>query len=103
MPTVSHVERVVAIRGSLPASHEWSERELELLDLAEAQAADVDRLEADIGETGVRLANGRLNQTLGEVRQGRVALGRLLGLIDIPEDVRPAQVHASHAARARWK
>jgi hypothetical protein len=41
---------VTAIRDGLPRSHEWDERERALLDLAARQAADIDRLEADIAE-----------------------------------------------------
>ena len=47
------VDLVQAIRSSLPESYEWDEREFALLDLAERQAADLDRLEADIAEHGV--------------------------------------------------
>jgi hypothetical protein len=97
------VAGVEAVRGSLPKGFEWSERELALLDLAARQAQDVERLEADIADKGVRTDAGRLNQALTEVRLSRVALGRLLGLVDIAEDVKPVSVHASKAARARWK
>jgi hypothetical protein len=38
------VESVRALRDSLPESHEWDERELALLALAEHQAADIDAL-----------------------------------------------------------
>ena len=103
MPTASHLERVRTIRGSLPASHEWDERERALLALAEAQAGELDLLEADIAEHGVRSPSGRLNTVVSEARQARVALGRLLGLVDIPESTAPASLHASKAARARWK
>jgi hypothetical protein len=94
--------RVEAIRGGLPVSHEWDEREVALLDLAARQAADIELLEADIAEHGARLPNGRLNTALCELRQGRVALARILGQVDIPESVAPASVHANKAARARW-
>jgi hypothetical protein len=97
------VAMVEEIRRSLPPGHEWTERELALLDLAARQAADIERLEADIADIGVRTASGRLNQAFAEARQGRVALGRLLGLVDIPDDVKPVSVHASKAARARWR
>src|SRR6188472_3677833 len=93
---------VQTIRDSLPAGHEWDERELALLSLAQAQAADIDLLEADLAEQGVRVG-GRLNQALGELRQERVALARILGGIDIPESVRTATLHGRKAAAARWK
>jgi hypothetical protein len=76
------------------------------LDVAARQAGDIDRLEADIRERGVRVA-GRggvevLNQAIGEVRQSRVALARILGQIDVPESVSSRTVHARKAAGARW-
>lgn len=102
MAEATNVERVEAILRSLPDTHEWDEREVALLDLAARQAADIDLLEADIAANGARLDNGRLNTALCELRQGRVALGRLLGLVDIPDSTAPSSVHASKAARARW-
>ena len=96
---------VVALRSALPSSQEWDERELALFALAEAQAADIDRLEADIAENGPRVP-GRggevLNQAFSEVRQARVALARILGQIDVPEAISPASLHARKAAEARW-
>jgi hypothetical protein len=49
---VSNVELVRAIRGSLPASMEWTERDLALLSLAQAQAADRDKFETVIAVEG---------------------------------------------------
>jgi hypothetical protein len=96
------VESVRALRDSLPESHEWDERELALLTLAEHQAADIDALEEDIAKHGVRLASGRLNAAAREVRQGRVSLGRILALVNVPGTDRPTVVHARQAARSRW-
>ena len=96
------VDLVQAIRVSLPESHEWDERETALLDLAERQAADLDRLEADIAEHGVRLDSGRLNTTFSEARQARVALSRILGQVDIPNSMSPSSLHGRKAAEARW-
>lgn len=102
-PTTAFVE---GLRSSLPPSHEWTERDLAVLELAERQAADIDRLEKDIADQGVRV-QGRgaevLNQAFGEVRQARVALGRLLGLVEIPGEPSTGAQHARKAARARWK
>jgi len=88
------VARVEAIRGSLLPHHEWDEREEALLELARAQAADIERLEADIEARGVRVPGARgqevLNQSIAEVRQARVALARILGQVDIPESARSA-------------
>ena len=98
---------VDAIEKSLPESHVWDEREVALLALAARQADDIDRLEGDIAENGVRV-EGRggqrtLNQSLAEARQARVALSRILGGIDIPDAVRPSVLHGQRAAEARWQ
>jgi hypothetical protein len=97
---------VTAIRDGLPRSHEWDERERALLDLAARQAADIDRLEAAIAEWGVRF-QGRgasvLNQAFCEVRQGRVALARILGQVDVPDTEGPRSVHGRKAAVTRWQ
>jgi hypothetical protein len=99
------VSGVRALRSSLPKFHEWTERDAAVLLLAERQAADIDRLEKDIEKNGVRV-EGRgadvLNQALGEVRQGRVALGRLLGLVEIPGGASTGSQHGRKAAQARW-
>jgi len=94
---------VEAIRRGLPPSHEWDERERALLGLAARQAADIELLEADIAEHGARLPDGRLNTALCELRQGRVALARILGQVDIPESTAPRSLHARKAAQARWE
>jgi hypothetical protein len=102
-PTVAFVR---ALRSSLPERLEWTERDVAVLELAERQAADIDRLENDIDASGVRV-EGRggqvLNQAFAEVRQGRVALGRLLGLVDIPGEESTGSQHARKAAQTRWK
>ena len=103
-PKDTVVAGVRALRDSLPPSHEWTERDLAILALAERQAADIDRLEAEIAESGVRI-DGRgasvLNQAVGEMRQARVALGRLLGLVEIPGEAstgRPARAEGGAGA-----
>jgi ABC-type hemin transport system ATPase subunit len=94
--------RVRALRNSLPPAYQWDERELALLDLAEQQARDLDALDRDIAENGVRVGETRLNSALMEARQARVALARVLGQIDIPEVGRTSSSHARNAAKARW-
>jgi hypothetical protein len=91
------VEHVQAIRDSLPPSHEWTERDATILDLAEQQAADLDRLQGLIAQDGSRIA------AIREARQCRIALGRLLGLVGIPEEPSTATLHAQKAARKRWQ
>ena len=98
---------VDAISSALPDTHVWDERECALLALAVRQADDIDRLEADIAEHGVRV-EGRggqrsLNQSLAEARQARIALSRILNAIDIPESVLPSVLHGQRAAHARWR
>ena len=89
-------ELVRTIRDSLPTSMEWTERDSMLLELAEAQARDLDMLEAMVGP----------DQPLGVVREcrnQRVALGRLIGLVDVPGEISTGSLHAEKAARARWQ
>ena len=87
---------VRAIRESLPTSHEWTESDGMLLELAEAQAGDLDLLEGMVGP----------EQPLGVVREARnqrIALGRLIGLVDIPTETSTGSLHATKAAKARWQ
>jgi hypothetical protein len=93
---------VETVQNCLPEDREWDEREAALLELASRQAADVDRLEADIVENGVRLSDGRLNPAFGEVRQGRVALARILAGVDVPDGASMTTLRARKAAEARW-
>jgi hypothetical protein len=102
MAAESATALVEAIRAGLPDSHEWDERERALLDLAARQAADIDRLEADIAGNGVR-SGGRLNPAIGEVRQGRVALARILAGVDVPDGASATTLRARKAAAARWR
>jgi hypothetical protein len=97
-----NVELVRAVRDGLPATHEWDPRELLLLALAERAAADLDLLEADIAENGVRSPSGRLSTVVSEARQARVALSRIVGGLDVPLSERPSVTHARRAALARW-
>ena len=94
-------DSVKAVREGLPDSHEWDERERAILELALRQARDIDALEVDIADRGVRVDN-KLNPSYQEVRLGRVALGRLLGLVDVPDSISPASLHGRRAAEARW-
>jgi hypothetical protein len=104
MPAIgAAAELVRAVRDGLPAEFEWTPRDRALLDLAERQAADLDLIEEDIASRGARLPNERLNTALCEARQGRVALGRLLGLVDLPDEAATSSLHARKAARARWQ
>ena len=51
--------------------------------------------------TGSR-GQGMINPSVSEARQGRIALGKLLGQLDLPESTRDAVRNARNAAEARW-
>lgn len=91
---------------ALPPGVELDEREQALLEQAARQADDIAALERDIAERGhiVTTAKGeqKLNPSVMEARQGRAALGRLLGGIDLPDSSTFTELRASKAARARW-
>jgi hypothetical protein len=104
MPSTDLID---AIRDGLPPGVELDEREEALLDLAARQAHDVGLAEADIKSRGYLVAGSRGNQivnpSIGLARQGRVALGKLLGQLDLPESTRDAVRSARTAAEARWR
>ena len=90
----TNAELVEAIRDGLRPSMEWTERDLMLLELARAQGADLDALESE---------PDRSLAVVRECRNQRIALGRLIGLVDVPTEASTASLHAAKAARARWK
>src|SRR5829696_10093682 len=97
-----------SILDGLPPGVELDEREQAILDLAARQANDVAALEADVAERGVRVPGSRaghtvLNPALGEARQGRLALGKLLGALELPESASDTSRRAQRAAEARWR
>lgn len=89
---------------------DFDEHELAMLEVAAHQADDVAALEAIIAKDGYIVAgsNGqpRLSMAVAEARQGRLALGKLLGALALPDEVdRPmtaASRAAKHAADIRW-
>ena len=97
---------IKTIRDGLPPGIELDEREEALLDLAAGQARDVERAEADLAERGYLVPGYQgqqvVNPSVSEARQGRIAIGRLLGQIDLPESTRDAVKRARQAAEARW-
>jgi hypothetical protein len=99
-------ELIEAIRTGLPSGVELDEREEAILDLAARQARDVAAAEADIAGRGYLVAGSRgqevLNPSLAEVRQSRLALGKLLGQLDLPDSTKDAVRSAQHAAERRW-
>ena len=98
---------IEAIREGLPPGVELDEREEALLDLARRQARDVAAAEADIESRGYLVTGSRgqdvINPSVAEVRQSRIALGKLLGQLDLPESTRDAVRNARNAAEARWR
>ena len=100
-------EMVEAIRTGLPPGVELDEREEAILDLAARQARDVAAAEADIADRGYLVPGSRgqkvVNPSVAEVRQSRLALGKLLGQLDLPESTRDAVRSARRAAEARWE
>jgi hypothetical protein len=68
------------------------------------------RLAVDSDGTTVQGSTGqpRVHPALGELRQHRLALGRLLAQLDLPEPdgerlSSPTQVRSRKAAQARWR
>lgn len=100
-----------ALWRSLTGAYEFDLVEMAILAAACRQADDIAALEDAIAVDGVTVVGSagqpRLNAAITEVRQGRLALGRLLGQLAIPLDAegRPmteASRRAQRAANARW-
>ena len=98
---------IEAIREGLPPGVELDEREAAILDLAGRQARDVGRAEADIASRGYLVPGSKgqdvINPSIAEVRQSRIALGKLLGQLDLPESTRDAVRTARKAAETGWR
>lgn len=100
-----------AMWSELPDALEFDGREQTLLLAACRQADAVAALERAIQRDGAMVPGSRgqqrLHPAIVEARQGRLALDRLLGGLQIPDgDERPmssAQHRAAQAARARWE
>jgi hypothetical protein len=90
-----------SVRAGLPPGVELDEREEALLAAAAHQADANEALEADIAERGY-VTGSRLNPAVPEVRQGRTALARLLGGLDLPDSRSLTEIRAGKAAHARW-
>ena len=100
------MDLIASIKAGLPPSVELDEREEALLDLAARQLADIERAEQDIQDRGYLVGGSRgqavINPSIAEVRQGRLALGKLLGQLDLPESTADAVRTARQAAEKRW-
>jgi hypothetical protein len=82
---------------------ELDPREETLLRAASAQADDIQALERDIRDRGHVNGDGQLNPSVREVRQARLALGRLLAGIDLPTAAPITTLRAERAAKQRWR
>lgn len=99
-----------ALWERLTAAYEFGPTESALLEAACRQADDVALIEAAIAQDGAVVAGSkgqpRLNAGLAEVRQGRLALQKLLGGLAVPEDDEAPLTangrRARAAANARW-
>jgi hypothetical protein len=99
-----------ALWRRLVDAYEFGPGELAILAVAARQADDVAALEALIADEGLIVTGSqgqpRLSAAITEVRQGRLALGRLLGQLSLPDESdRPltaASLQAKKAADARW-
>ncbi len=99
-----------SVAKGLPSGWELDEREAALLTLAARQADDLAKLETAIKREGA-MARGSAGQpvvhpAVVEARQARLAIGRLLSQLALPdEEDQPrteAARRAARAARARW-
>lgn len=65
------------------------------------------RLEADVRDRGTTVLGSAgqpvLNPAISEARQGRLALGKLLGAITLPDSESEGVRRARHAATERWR
>lgn len=107
-------EAGTALWRSLTGAYELGPHELALLAVACRQADDVAALEEAIARDGLMVTGSTgqpvLNRAVTEVRQGRLALGRLLDQLALPVDDdelapvlrSPASRKAQKAANARW-
>ncbi len=96
----------------LIGAYELDQWELTVAEAACRQADDVARLEALLAAGGLVIAGSagqpRLAQAETEVRQGRLALVRLLDTLRLPADDEDGrgrngrQVRAQRAAQSRW-
>lgn len=104
-------ELVAAITAAVAEGCELDEREQLILRLAAGQADDLARLDEVVAREGVA-ARGSTGQVVvhpavAEARLARIAIGRLLGSLDLSEEIGSRGTAASRrgrrAAQARWR
>lgn len=100
-----------SILGGIAEGYELDERELLVLEVAARQADQNRALEDALAEAGVVVRGSagqpRLNAVATELRQGRIALDKLLGSIGLPDEDAGERLtergrRAKHAADSRW-
>jgi phage terminase small subunit len=99
-----------AVTAEVPGDWQLDARDLAILEAACRQADDVAALEAAVSRDGVMVEGAagqrRLNGAVSELRQARLALGRLLGQVDLPDErgrpVTESSRRAQRAANVRW-
>lgn len=102
-------ELVAQMNSALPAEAEWDERELAILDLARRQADDISDLENVLHMQGPLVTGStgqeRLNPAFAELRQQRLALGKLLDSIRLPDEYlgHVPDAKKARAAATRWR
>lgn len=91
---------------------ELTEAETVLLDQAASLLDRIVDLENQVAEDGVMVPGSRdqavLHPAIGEARQSRLAFGRLLAQLNLPDPEgesvwTPHEVRARRAAQARWR
>ena len=96
--------------NDLAGAFDLEDHELPMLAAAARQADDISALEKAIARDGVTVEGSagqpRLNGAVSEVRQGRLALAKILGSVAWPTEdgaaLTTTQRKARDAARARW-
>jgi len=98
-----------AILADLPSELELEARELVVLEAAARQADVIASLERAVRRDGLMIRGAskqrRLNAAVAEIRQGRIAVARLLGELDLAGESVPqtaASQRARRAANVRW-
>lgn len=100
----AQLSRGEAFKQATVDANEMTLSELELLGEVAALLDEIDALAVAIGRDGVTVEGSqgqtRVHPALGEVRQHRLALGRLLAQLAVP-DIEGESLSSSVSARAR--
>ena len=97
--------------AALPPDWEYDQRELAILEAAARQGDDNAALQRAIKRDGATVTGSigqrKLNPAMAELRQGRLALSRLLGELSLPDEASEKGQTAAgqrglRAAKVRW-